>query len=212
MHWKVDRSKCIGMRSIGRGQVVALAIIVTLLARSLAAQAVPAARELLLQLDPAKTGADITLAATLHSVAGSFLCKRGTIQYDPATGKADGEVVFDATSGRTGNDSRDKKMHKDVIESTRFPEIAFRPDRAEGTLVRSGESTLQVHGLFSIHGAEHEITIPVVMNVQGDSWTAMASFTIPYAKWGMKNPSAFLLRVSDEVKVQFHASGNLVKR
>jgi len=99
-----------------------------------------------------------------------------------------------------------------VIESARFPEISFRPDRAEGTLVRSGESTLQVHGLFSIHGAEHEITIPVVMNVQGDSWTAKASFTVPYAKWGMKNPSKLFLRVSDEVKVQFHASGSLVQK
>ncbi len=82
--------------------------------------------------------------------------KHGDIRYDPATGKASGEIVFDATSGKTGNDCRDKKMHKDVIESGRFSEIAFRPDRADGTLAASGDSTLQVHGMFSIHGAEHE--------------------------------------------------------
>ena len=76
-------------------------------------------------------------------------------------GRQSGEIVFDATSGKTGNDSRDEKMHKDVIESGRFSEIAFRPDRADGTLAASGDSTLQVHGMFSIHGAEHEITIAV---------------------------------------------------
>lgn len=174
-------------------------------------QEAPAAREIILQLDPAKTGADITLAASLHTVKGSFLARRGAISYDPASGKASGEVVFDATSGRTGNESRDRKMHKDVIQSQRYPEIAFHPDHAEGTLANSGESTLQVHGLFSIHGAEHEVTIPVEMNVQGNAWTAKASFTIPYAKWGMKNPSVLLLRVADEVKVQFHAEGILAR-
>ena len=69
--------------------------------------------------------------------------------------------MFDATSGKTGNGSRDNKMHKDVIESPRYPEIVFRPDRADGKLAASGASTLQVHGMFVIHGAEHEVTFPV---------------------------------------------------
>lgn len=206
---KVNRSKRIGMRSIGTRHVAFLATIVTLLTQFLVAQQAPAPTELLLQLDPANSSADITLAASLHTVKGSFLAKRGTIHYDPATGAASGEVVFDATSGHTGNDSRDHKMHKDVIQSQRYPEIAFRPDHAAGTLANSGESTLQVHGMFSIHGAEHEVTIPVEMNVEGDTWTAKASFTVPYVKWGMKNPSVLFLRVSDEVKVQFHAAGSL---
>jgi len=184
---------------------VALAIA---LARSLAAQSAVETR-VSLQLDPAKSGVDITLAATLHTVEGSFRLRRGTIHYDAATGKADGEIVFDATSGRTGNDSRDKKMHKDVIESARFPEIAFHPDHADGTLARTGDSTLQVHGQFVIHGTEHEVTFPVQMHVEANIWSAKSSFTVPYAKWGMKNPSTLFLRVADEVKVEFHAAGSL---
>jgi polyisoprenoid-binding protein YceI len=185
----------------------ALFAMVALLAVLAAGQAAP--QKLILEFDPAGTGADITLAGNLHSVEGSFTFKRGGIHFDPATGVASGEVVFDATSGRTGNSSRDKKMHKDVIESLRYPEIVFHPDHAEGTLATSGESALQVHGSFAIHGAEHEVTIPVQVNVQGNRWTAKASFTIPYAKWGMKNPSVLFLRVGDEVKVQFHAAGTL---
>jgi polyisoprenoid-binding protein YceI len=169
------------------------------------------ATTLSLQLDPAKSGADITLVGNLHTVEGKFTSKRGALQYDPATGKASGEIVFDATSGKTGNDSRDKKMHKDVIQSDRYPEIAFRPDHADGALALSGDSTLQVHGQFSIHGSEHEVTFPVQMTVQGNSWTAKASFTIPYAKWSMKNPGVLFFRVGDDVKIQLHASGNLAK-
>lgn len=188
-----------------------ISLVVSVLVRILSAQAAPVAQEFLLQLDPAKSTAGITLVGNLHTVEGSFQCKRGAIQYDPATGKASGEIVFDATSGKTGNDSRDKKMHKDVIQSERYPEIAFRPDRADGALSTSGDSTIQVHGMFAIHGAEHEVTFPVQVNVQGDAWTAKASFTIPYAKWGMKNPSVLFLRVGDDVKVQFRAAGSVIK-
>ncbi len=168
----------------------------------------PVGHELLLQLDSARSGADITLAGNLHTVKGTFLLKRGAIHFDPATGKASGEIAFDATSGKTGNGSRDNKMHKDVIESGRYPEIVFRPDRADGQLAASGASTLQVHGMFTMHGSEHEVTFPIEVNFARSTWTAQASFQVPYVRWGMKNPSKLFLRVDDVVQVQFHASGS----
>ena len=168
----------------------------------------PVTHELLLQLNPAGSGADISLTGNLHTVHGAFLLKRGAIHFEPATGRAGGEVVFDATSGKTGNGSRDNKMHKDVIESGRYPEIVFRPDHAGGVLAVSGASTLQVHGMFAIHGAEHEVTFPVEVSFAGSAWTAKASFQVPYVRWGMKNPSKLFLRVDDVVQVEFHASGS----
>ena len=189
-----------------RSTVVAL-IGLLIVAAALAA-APTVSHELLLQLDPARSGADITLAGNLHTVKGTFLLKRGAIHFDPATGKASGEILFDATSGKTGNSSRDSKMHKDVIESGRYPEIIFRPDRADGELAASGASTLQVHGMFTLHGAEHEVTFPTEVTLAGSVWTAQASFQVPYARWGMKNPSKLFLRVDDVVQVQFHASGS----
>jgi polyisoprenoid-binding protein YceI len=190
--------------------MVLLSIGLLVVAAALAAAqpaAPPVTHALLLQLDPAGSGADISLTGNLHTVHGTFLLKRGTIHFDPATGKASGEVVFDATSGKTGNNSRDHKMHKDVIESGRYPEIVFCPDHADGQLAASGVSTLQVHGMFAIHGAEHEVTFPVEISFSGSAWTAKASFEVPYVRWGMKNPSKLFLRVDDVVEVQFHASG-----
>lgn len=187
-----------------RFRSISLLGVFLLLAGLLAAQA----QELVLQLDQARSRAEITLPATMHTVHGTFSAKRGTIHFDPASGKADGEIVFDAASGNTGNGSRDHKMHHDVLESQRYPEIVFRPDHAEGTFTPSGTSTMQVHGRFGIHGAEHEITIPVEVSFTGKEWTAKASFQVPYAKWGMKNPSTLFLRVPDSVTVRIQAAGS----
>ena len=185
--------------------------IAALLVQSLAAQAVAPGQEIVLQPDPAHTRANIALGGNFHSVEGSFAFKSGVIHYHPATGAVTGEIVFDATSGKTGNSSRDAQMHKEVIESQRYPAIAFRPDRAEGTLAGSGESTLQVHGMFAIHGDEHELTIPVHMSLHETSWTAKASFVVPYAKWGMKKPNKLFLRVNGEVEVELSAAGKLTR-
>jgi polyisoprenoid-binding protein YceI len=192
-------------RTMALGQIGLLVVGAAFAAQPVPA---PATHELLLQLDAVQTAADITLSGNLHAVKGTFRLKRGVIQFDPATGKASGEIAFDATSGRTGNDSRDNKMHKDVIESGRYPEIVFRPNRAEGTFGTPGASTLQVHGMFTIHGAEHEVTFPVEVTFAGSAWTAKAAFQVPYVQWGMKNPSVLFLRVGDTVQVQFHAAGS----
>lgn len=185
--------------------------IATLLVASVAALAASSAQEVNLQFDPAKTNAEIRLTGNMHTVEGSFAFKRGTIHFSPATGVVSGEIAFDATSGQTGNGSRDHKMHKDVLESQRYPEIIFHPDRAQGAFSLSSTSTLQVHGMFEIHGAEHEMTLPVEVSTNGSSWTANSSFDVPYAKWGMRNPSMLFLRVSSVVRVRLHAGGSIVQ-
>jgi polyisoprenoid-binding protein YceI len=162
-----------------------------------------------LRLDPAKTSASITLNATLHTVHGKFILRRGELRFDPVTGTVSGEIVFDATSGKTANDGRDHKMHKDVLESAKFPDISFRPDRVEGKVSDSGTSTVQVHGQFGIHGTEHEVTVPVEVRFERDHWKASTHFEVPYVKWGMKNPSNLFLHVGDSVEVEFEGEGAL---
>jgi polyisoprenoid-binding protein YceI len=163
----------------------------------------------LLQFDPAKSTAEITLNATFHTVHGQFQAQRGEVRFDPGSRQISGEIVFDATSGKTGNEGRDHKMHKDVLESAKFPRITFRPDRVEGKIAESGPSTAQVHGMFGLHGLEHELIIPVEVRFEGDHWTASAHFSIPYVKWGLKNPSNLFLHVADSVEVEFHGEGKL---
>jgi polyisoprenoid-binding protein YceI len=168
------------------------------------------AQEMILQSEPQQTAADFTLSDALHTVRGSFQGKRGEIRFDPISGKISGEIVFDATSGHSGSGGRDRKMHQNVLESSHYPEISFRPDHVDGKVSQSGLSTVQVHGMFGIHGADYEITLPVAVKFAADHWEASAHFQVPYVKWGMKNPSLLFLRVGDTVDIDFRAAGGLV--
>ena len=98
-------------------------------------------------------------------------------------------------------------MQNEVLESSRYPDIVFRPARVEGQVSDTGASDVQIHGMFSIHGTEHEITIPVRVEMSPGEWTATSHFTVPYVKWGMKNPSTFVLRVDQSVEIEIQASG-----
>ena len=170
------------------------------------------AQELFLVLDPAQTRIDFTLGDVLHTVHGAFKLKHGAVHVDPATGAATGLVVVDATSGDSGNGGRDRKMHKDILESQKYPEIAITPVRIQGQLAREGASQIELQGLFKIHGTEHEITMKVAVQIEGDRLTAVIQFVVPYAQWGMKNPSTFIFRVSDKVDIDIHAAGRLENR
>jgi polyisoprenoid-binding protein YceI len=163
--------------------------------------------EIELNFVPAKTTVNFTLGDILHTIHGSFNVKHGAIRFDSATNRISGEIVVEAASGSSGSSGRDKRMQNEVLESIRYPDIVFRPDRVEGQVADIGASTVQVHGMFSIHGAEHEITIPVRVEMSPGPWTATSRFVVPYVKWGMKNPSTFMLRVDQSVEIEIQASG-----
>ena len=165
-----------------------------------AASSIPA-QDTTLHIDPAQTKVEFTLSGTLHTVHGTFLLKRGDLRFDLATGKASGELVVDAASGATGNDTRDRRMHRTVLESERYPEIVFRPDRVEGKVAPQGASQVQLHGIFSIHGADHELTLLLEVEASERQYTARTHFAVPYVKWGMKSPNTLFLRVGDQVEI-----------
>lgn len=168
-----------------------------------------AAESSTLEFDPGRTTINFTLADVLHTVHGTFKLKRGSITFDSSTGNAAGEIVVDVASGNSGGEARDKRMHEEILESARYPEAVFTADRVSGELARRGTSELEVHGWFQIHGASHEMTFHFRADVNGSEVATSTRFTIPYVQWGMKNPSNFLLRVSDKVEMNIQAVGRL---
>jgi len=161
-------------------------------------------QETALRVDPAKTTVEFTLPTVLHTVHGTFQLKRGDVRFDPAGGKASGELVVDAVSGQSGSDGRDKRMHSSILQSALFPEVVFRPDRLVGKVAPEGKSAVELHGMFGIHGAEHEMSIPLTVEAAAGQYTATGTFKVPYVKWGLKNPSTLMLRVNDTVEVTIH--------
>ena len=182
-----------------------LAVTALLTVASIAA----AAQSLAFQLDPQRTAVNFTLADALHTVRGSFRLKPSSLRLDAVSGKLAGDIVVDAKSGESGSGMRDRKMHREVLESDRYPEIVFRPDRVEGTVLRQGKSSVRIHGMFNIHGADHELTVPAEVEMSSDRWTATLHFAVPYANWGMKNPSTVFLRVSGSVDIDITTAGTV---
>jgi polyisoprenoid-binding protein YceI len=158
-------------------------------------------------LDPAQTKVEFTVDSTLHTVHGNFQLKRGRIQFDSATGQASGELVVDSASGQSGSDGRDKRMHKEILESPKYSDIVFTPQHVQGTVTADGKSQVDVDGLLTMHGQSRPITLTIQLHLQGGAGSADSTFAVQYLKWGMKNPSTFILRVNDKVELHIHAVG-----
>ena len=165
------------------------------------------AQEFTIQVDPAQTKIEFSLGGTMHTVHGKFGLKSGAIRFDPSTGKIDGLIIVDATSGDSGNTSRDGRMHREILESSKFPEIIFTPAQITGVLTPGGSSKVEVSGRIRLHGQDHDVTLPVEVKSDGKNLQIATHIDIPYVQWGMKNPSNFFLRVSDVVGIDIHAEG-----
>lgn len=160
-------------------------------------------------LDPAQTKVDFTVDSTLHTVHGDFHLKSGSIQFDNATGIASGELVVDSASGESGSDARDKRMHKDILESPKYSDIVFTPQHIKGTVANEGKSTIEIEGTLTMHGKSKPVTMPLEVQLQNGTGTAEGSFSVKYQEWGMKNPSTFILRVNDTVHIHVLAMGKI---
>jgi polyisoprenoid-binding protein YceI len=160
-------------------------------------------------LAPPDTKIEWTLSDVLHTVHGTFRLKSGTITFDTSTGTASGRIVVDVASGESGSDARDKRMHAHVLESRKYPEAVFVPDRIESALRIPGTSDVKLHGTFTIHGAAHEVIMNARTEAGANSIKAALTFDIPYVSWGMKDPSNFLLKVNKTVQMSIETSGAL---
>src|SRR5450755_4001196 len=85
------------------------------------------ASEIVLTVNPAQSTVHWSVDSSLHLVHGTFAVKSGSVHFDPQTGRAGGEIVVFATSGESGNDSRDARMHKEILETAKYPDAVFRP-------------------------------------------------------------------------------------
>jgi polyisoprenoid-binding protein YceI len=165
--------------------------------------------ELVLTLDPAQCKVHFTVDSSLHTVHGTFSLKSGTVHFDPQTGKAGGEIVVYATSGDSGSSSRDARMHKEILETAKYPEASFRPIHIEGKIAPSGASDVKLQGVFSFHGTDHDLTALIHADLTANHWNGTAKFDVPYIRWGIKDPSNFLLKVKPIVNVELEMSGGV---
>ncbi len=167
------------------------------------------AREEQFLLDAQDTTITFTLDSTLHEVHGTMLIESGLITFDLDTGLASGAITLDATKTKTGNDKRDKKMHKKVLESTQFPLIVFTPKHIESTKQSQGTETINLLGDVLIHGATHELMLKAEIQRQGEALSGTCTFSVPFVEWQMKDPSVFVFRTDKHVDVTLDIHGTI---
>jgi polyisoprenoid-binding protein YceI len=160
-------------------------------------------------VNPDASTLTFTLDGTGHYVHGTFHVQSGTVDFDRSTSKISGTVVVSAASGDSGDNGRDKKMRTDVLDAPHYADVTFAPQSYQGTIAPQGDSTIQVTGTFTLHGTPHDITVPMQLHLEGPACTAKTHFTVPYVKWGLKDPSIFILKVAKEVDVDLTLSGQV---
>jgi len=160
-------------------------------------------------VNPGTSSVGFALTGTGHEVHGTFHVSSGTIQFDRSAPKMSGSIVVSASSGESGDNGRDKNMHQKVLEAERFADITFQPQIYSGAIAPTGDSTIQVSGTFTLHGTPHDLTVPMQVHIDGQNLAAKGSFLVPYVKWGLKDPSIFILKVAKEVHIDINLVGTV---
>jgi hypothetical protein len=160
-------------------------------------------------VNPDASEVKMTLKTTHEIVNGTFQIQSGSIEFDRSTPKMSGLVVVLAGSGKTGNDSRDKKMNKDILKVDQYTTVSFAPKTYTGTIAPSGDSTIQVSGVFTLLGNPHDLTIPMQIHMDGSKATARAQFVVPYVQWGLKNPSFMFWIAENDVAIDLSLVGQV---
>jgi len=162
-------------------------------------------------VNPDASEVKMTLNTTHEVVNGTFHIQSGSIEFDRSTSMMSGSVVVLAGSGKTGNDSRDKKMNKDILKVDQYTTVSFVPKTYTGAIAPSGDSSIQVNGVFTLLGNPHDLTIPMQIHMDGSKATARAHFVVPYVQWGLKNPSFMFWKADNDVAIDLFLTGRLPK-
>ena len=92
-----------------------------------------------------------------------------------------------------------------VLDVARFPAISFRSREVAGRRAADGAYELQLTGELGLHGATRTVTLPVRVEVSGDTLTATGRTTIAQRAFGIEPVSAGggTVKVKNEVVIEF---------
>jgi polyisoprenoid-binding protein YceI len=153
------------------------------------------------------------LSAFGHNPVLAMRDVEGEAQFNPDS-PGEAAVSFRVRPARlevTGDvktsDRRDieKAAREDVLETDRFPEIAFQSSGVTANKVGDGFFRVEITGDLQLHGATQSQTVPAQVNLMGDSLRAHGEVSLRQSAFGIRLYSAAggTLKVKDEVKLAF---------
>ena len=139
-------------------------------------------------MNPDASKVAFSLGGNTHHVDGTFHVQSGSIDFDRTAQTISGSIVVAAGSGNSGDQGRDKKMNSDVLDVAHFAEISFVPKSFQGNIAPAGDSTIQVTGVFTLHGTPHDLTVPMQIHIEGSTLTAKDAFHGSLRSMGIERP------------------------
>jgi polyisoprenoid-binding protein YceI len=101
-----------------------------------------------------------------------------------------------------------KTMQEDVLESSRFPEIAYRCPQASVRAARPGQFEVRLDGELTLHGVTRHQPISANLSVSGPVLRAAGEFTVRQSDYNIEpvTVAASMLKVKDELRCSFDIS------
>jgi polyisoprenoid-binding protein YceI len=101
-------------------------------------------------------------------------------------------------------------MNRDVLQSSKFPEISFESTVASAELLSEGRYRVALRGKLTLRGVTRDIPLAAQVAVTGDELRASGDFSILQSEFGIRQVSVAggALKLKDELKFTF----NIVSR
>jgi polyisoprenoid-binding protein YceI len=158
-----------------------------------------------------KSGA-FSFAGHSHEVAAPALA--GAVTADPADVSASQlSLTFEAGALKVlpeGEPAGDPPKVEEamrgpkVLDVLQFPTVAFKSQRVSGRAGAAGAYDLEIVGEMSLHGVTRALTLPVHVELAGDTLTASGTAVLRHDQFGMQPVSvAGVVKVKNEIQVTY---------
>jgi polyisoprenoid-binding protein YceI len=99
----------------------------------------------------------------------------------------------------------DKDIHEQALETSKFPQIAFRSTELRARQIADGEYQIDLRGELTLHGVTRQLTVPARVTVRDGTLTAKGEFTVLHSDYKIRRLSAAVgtVKASDEIRMSF---------
>lgn len=137
----------------------------------------------------------------------------GEASFDPASPteaslvlriRADSLEVMDDIKSKDRREM-ENTMNESVLESAKYPEIAFTSTNVSFSKLSEGRYQVNVTGSLSLHGVTRPLVVPGQLAVHGDEFRASGEFPLSQTNFGIQPVSVAggTLKLKDELKFAF---------
>jgi polyisoprenoid-binding protein YceI len=161
-------------------------------------------------IDPERCEAGFDLKATMHTVHGSTKGVAGQVRVEPedsGTLRLSGRIEIDAASLDTDNDKRDATLKGKTLLVGTYPKIVFEPERfvPAGSPGADGTISGTLAGRLTIRGKTQPAQMRAALTPTGHHIAVSGTFDVPWADFGIPDPSFFVVRIEPVAHARFRA-------